>query len=147
MDDEAWAMMDPAWPGPSDDNVGDGRITAWQLVYYSVSKNQGTGILIREGREPVCVADPLTAQDRVDLQQVNSATWPTDSAEAMAALRANNARLDEALRTSRDARVSYGFDLRSSTTWGIKGDAPDQGVSFYGLVDLANATVQSLDVK
>jgi hypothetical protein len=140
-------MMDPAWPGPSDDNVGDGRISAWQLVYYSLSKNQGTGILIREGHEPVCIADPLTAQDRVDLQHVTPSTWPTDSAEAMAALRANNTRLDEALRTSRDAQVSYGFDLRSGNTWGIKGQAQDQGLSFIGVVDLTSTSVQSLDVK
>lgn len=148
MDEEAWAIMDPAWPGRTDAKPGDGRLTAWQVVYFSTSKDQGTGFVVRQGRETVCVADPLTAQDREELKHVRSLTYAVDSAEAMTALRAASAELDDAFKTSRNPQLYYGFDLRKEATWGIKGHASDRGIaSFHGVVDLQNANLRTVEIE
>lgn len=146
IDDAAWARFDPAWAGESDNAVGDGRMAAWQVVFFSRSKNRGTSFLVRPGQRILCAADPLTARDRTELRNVRRLRWTTDSTEAIAAVRANNAAIDRALSRSTQAQVSYGVDLRNSNRWGIKGRAPDQGVTFSAEVGLTSLAVTKVSV-
>jgi len=146
IDAATWEMFDPAFEGAQDDAAGDGRVTAWQAVYYSFSRDMGISVLVRPEHDLACAADPLTAEDRAQLKNLRLLEWRTDSTEAMAAVRAMSETLDRALSASSNAQVSYGFDLREGSSWGIKGRAPDQGVSFFGRVSLTSPTVTSLEV-
>lgn len=115
-------------------------------MYFSTRKNQGTVFIVREGHPVLCVADPLTAQDRADLRRVRQGTWRTDSDDAIAAVRKHR-DVDHALTTGSSNQISYGIDLRRQRTWGIKGSATDTGLSFAAVVDMAKPTVTSLTVN
>jgi hypothetical protein len=146
IDDATWARFDPAWGGESDNAVGDGRMAAWQVVFYSLAKNRGTSFLVRPGHRILCAADPLTAKDRAELRDVRAFRWTTDSTEAIAAIRARYPAIDRALSRSRQTQVSYGVDLRKSNRWGIKGQVPDRGVTFSAEVGLTSLTVTNVTV-
>ncbi len=146
IDDDVWRLIDPHYNGEADARVGDGRSNTWQFVYYSTKKNRGTVFIVREGHPVVCVADPLTAQDRVDLRRVRSGAWRTDSDDAIKAVRAHR-NVDRALATATSNQVSYGIDLRQNRVWGIKGSSSDTGLSFAATVDLAKPKVTSLSVN
>jgi hypothetical protein len=139
--------MEPTWAGEPDNALGDGRMVAWSVVYYSTSKDMGMAVIVRSGHDNVCIADPLTANDRVELRNVRSITWTTDSPEAIAAIRAKDATIDRALSQSKNAQVSYGIDLRRSNIWGIKGQSPDQGVTFAAEVSLTSLAVTKVNVS
>ena len=121
-------------------------MTAWQAVFVSLSKGVGISILVREGQDLACAADPLTAEEKVQFGQFRTRAWMTDSTEAMAAVRGRSEVIDRALSASSNAQVSYGFDFREGSSWGIKGRASDQGISFFATVSLVGATVTSLDI-
>lgn len=146
IDDDVWRLIDPYYNGEADARVGDGRIGVWQFVYFSTKKNRGTVFIVREGHPVLCVADPLTAQDRVDLRRVRPGAWRTDSDDAIKAVRAHR-DVDRALTTAQSNQISYGIDLRQQRTWGLKGSSADTGLTFAAVVDLAKPKVSGLTVN
>lgn len=147
MDDDVWRVIDPTWNGEADGNIGDGRIPIWQPVYFSLRKNQGMAVVVREGHPNTCIADPLTPTEQVELRRIGPRlAWMIDSNSAVAAIR-RQPRVDRPLGKSASAQVSYGFDLRRAPAWGIKGSTKQPDVAFSASVDLTRTRVFDLRIS